>query len=398
MTDSWKVVGDYFETNGAILEVGEFVTNDNTSVRITEEDLEELCKNIKDPIPFAIGHGNDAKTIGNAKDFIVKDGKIEHKGLIFDSSAFKDLIINENYRNISPEIDYYRENGKIIGKKITSLRFVKDPAMQNTQTEIKRLKFSAPEVTEIMTDKKLDATETMETKEPTKETTKTPEQPKTTEKTPTSNAFDMSTLVESITQGVTKEFEKKIEALQSEITSLKGNPGKDFLETPKKRGRPKKQVDEFSENTENDDNSEIAPESMVDKAVFDEYAKLQLEKEELQKQLQAERSMRDNDYQKQFNDLVSELKNMDVNVDGFLEPIKSISLQDKVSALKSCKSMVIEKLPMTSSSSSDIKLGSEGGQNQDNEPSVMDVLKSYDDVNNPYAKRIAERLKMKLGA
>ena len=370
MAEDYKEFEGGFYTKGAILEVGTFTpgsSKSGESVSISESDLEELYSNIKGPVPFTIGHGDFAPTIGHASKFRKNGNRIEHKGIVSDPNLFKTIVINEDYRNISPEIELIRVNGEVVGKRISKLCFVPNPAMPNNQTEITRLKFSAPEVT--MTDSQTSGTTT-------ESTNPISVPPKTDAPAPTSpnTNIDIASLAEIITAGVTKQFGEQIASLKSEIETLKGSPGKDFFTKPQtgKRGRPKK-TETSQEDSDTDDATEFTmleiaePVNPVGKEVFDEYAKTQIELQKKDDALKAERSRIDGLYQKQFDDIVTDLKNKKVDVDNFVSKIKDMSIENQISVLSAYRSEVIRQQPMISPSSNDMRISNEGGSSNNAE-------------------------------
>ena len=91
MAEDYKEFEGGFYTKGAILEVGTFTpgsSKSGESVSISESDLEELYNNIKGPVPFTIGHGDFAPTIGHASKFRKNGNRIEHKGIVSDPNLF----------------------------------------------------------------------------------------------------------------------------------------------------------------------------------------------------------------------------------------------------------------------------------------------------------------------
>jgi hypothetical protein len=375
MAEDYKEFEGGFYTKGAILEVGTFTPGSSKSgepVTISESDFEELYNNIKGPIPFAIGHGDFAPIIGHATKFRKNGATIEHKGIVSDPNSFKTIVINENYRNISPEIELIRVNGKVVGKRISKLCFVPNPSMPNTQTEITRLKFSAPEVT--MTDSQTSGTIESTTNNPVPPKTETPV--KTTENN-TSGNIDIAALAEVLSAGISKKFEEQIATLKTEIETLKGSPGKDFFTKPKtgNRGRPKKiETSQESDGSEDDGEPqftallEAEPINPVGKEVFDEYAKTQLALQEKDRALQAEKQRIDGLYKSQLDNIITDIKNHNVDVDPFIEQIKSMSIENQISVLQAYRSQVIKNQPMISNPSSNgMQFGNEGGSSNNKE-------------------------------
>lgn len=396
MAEDYKEFEGGFYTKGAILEVGTFTpgsSKSGESVSISESDLEELYNNIKGPVPFTIGHGDFAPTIGHASKFRKNGNRIEHKGIVSDPNLFKTIVINEDYRNISPEIELIRVNGEVVGKRISKLCFVPNPAMPNTQTEITRLKFSAPEVT--MTDSQTSGT-TTESTNPTSVPPKTD--------APASNTnIDVVSLVEAITVGVSKQFEEQFASMRSEIETLKGNPGKEFLTSGTgKRGRPKKtetsQEDGITGEVGETTTLTVAePFDPVGKEVFDEYAKTQIELQKKDDALKAERSRIDGLYKKQLDDIVTDLKNKKVDVDNFVSKIKDMSIENQISVLSAYRSEVIRQQPMISPSSNDMRISNEGGSSN-NAESFLERAKMagvdfvYKNRSPEYLKALSDKL------
>jgi len=365
MAEVSKDVGNIFTTSGSILGVGEWIpSKPGIPVRITEEDLTELFNNSNGSIPLAIGHDDNSPTIGYITKLTRNGDTIEHNGYVFNEESFKKAIMNGNSRALSAEISNFGDSatGKIIGKRIKRVCFVPNPAIDGTETEISTFKFSAPEV--IMTE-----TESQDTT--------TSQEPKT-EITATPSTLDITKIVEEVSAGISKKYEEQINVLKNEIESLKSNPGKEFLtKTPGKRGRPKKVTNIVNEesNEESEDGESILTEAQyvdpVGKEVFDEYAKVQIALQEKDNLLKQERQRVESIHQKQFDDLVSELKNRNASVESFITPLKGMKIEDQISALRAYREQVIKSQPMTSSSTSDIKIGSEGGQPNSPE-SLMD--------------------------
>lgn len=383
MAENWKEVGDIFATDANIVEVGEFTASSGNNVRITEEDVDELLANIKEPIPFIVKHDSN-NIIGYATKFAKdKSGSIRHKGIIHDSETFKRDVVNGMNRAISPEIDYTLDHtGKIIGKKITRLAFVDNPAMSNTATEVTKFCFSAPEVT--MTGEAEAATKSTETA------------PAESISTVTQPQFDMAALAEAITAGVSKKFEEQINSLKSEIDSIKSNPGKDFFETKPKRGRPVKAKDVDTEDGEPSESTTLEePVQPIGKEVFDQYAKIQLELKKKDEELQKERSTISNMLQERYEGILTELKNKNIDTAHILPMIGEFAISDKIKALEAFKATAATNMPVISATTN---MGAEGGSQEKAEPTLMEILRSYGDTNNPYAKRLAELKGLKLGA
>lgn len=387
MAEDWKAVGDIFTTESSILEVGEFTGTDDdnkpSTVKITDEDVEELYNNIKEPLPFIIKHNGNNKIVGYATNFSRDGDKIIHKGLIHDSVAFKKAVVEGNCRGISPEIDYLYKDGKVVGKKITRLAFEERPAIANNTTEVTRFYFSAPEVNM-----------TGEVTEEKPQETKTTPEPVAPQTPP---AIDISALTEAITAGITKKFEEQIGSLKSEIETLKGNPGKDFFTKSKKPGRPakaKQEVtdDEFSETTEQlEPVVEVNP---VGKEVFDEYAKTQLELQKKNDELLAKDARLNEMLQAQYNDILTELENRNIDTERAKVMVKDFKIEDKIKALKAYRAEAMKEVPMISSTQN---LGVEGGNQETKQPTAWEVVRKYGDLNNPYLKRIAENMNLELG-
>ena len=148
---NWKEVGDVYRTTGPILMAGDFVTRDGKRITLTPEDVDYLHNNISEQLPFVIDHDKYSETIGYAVKFAKDGNTVDHGGIVFNQSEFRDKVILGGYNNISPEIDFvYDQQGNIVDKRIVKLAFVKNPAIKGNKTEVTRFAFSAPEVNSII--------------------------------------------------------------------------------------------------------------------------------------------------------------------------------------------------------------------------------------------------------
>ena len=339
-----KQVANIFKTSGNILEIGSFIDAHGRKVDISERDIEELYSNLKNPIPFAIGHGENADIIGEAIEFDSDGSTIEHKGIITNSEAFKKYIIGKNKTAISPEVEYRKDNtGKVTGH-ISKLCFVDNPAILNNTTEVTTFKFSAP----IITNNEIESI-TM----PDEELQINQEKPDNGSQ---QSPIDYSKLVEAINNGVTKKFEDKISTLMSEIEKLKGeqsNPIKELM----KEHEEKEDKEEIVE-AKLGEVTTLKPINPISKDVFDEYTKSQVELAKKNEELDKLKKVADEVLNDKLNGLISDLKKYKFeNPEKLLE---NLPIEDRIKTMEEMKKQIVSRSSMTSPT--DIEMGGEGGK------------------------------------
>jgi hypothetical protein len=348
---NWKEVGDVYRTNGPILMAGDFVTRDGKRITLTPEDVDYLHNNISEQLPFVIDHDKYAETIGYAVKF-AKDGEtVEHGGIVFNQSEFRDKVILGGYNNISPEIDFvYDQQGNVIDKRIVKLAFVKNPAIKGNKTEVTRFAFSAPEVNSMTTGDGSQATDAGTS--PSEQTTTT---------APAN--VDYTAIVEAIATGLSSKIDVQFNEMRNELNTLKQqvnppkpNPAQEYLasktaETPKV---------ETTIPQANDGNTLVASPDFdpVTKDVFDEYARVQAELQATKAENDKYRAETEKAQKSQYNNIVGELKAL-----GYANPEKLVSSIDsyaeKANILRGIKENHVKHAPMNSSNNT--PMNSEGG-------------------------------------
>lgn len=356
--NGWKQVGSVFETDGNILEAGEFTISNGDTVILTESDIEELYNNLKEPVPFAIGHGENAQIIGQAMQFIKNGNVVEHKGIVYNSDTFKNYILGKNKTAISPEIDIVKDKktGKIT-KKISSLRFVTNPAISGNTTEITRLMFSAPEFitsnvnSDINTDNSNDNVMTEQTE------SSAPASP------PNSN-MDVAKIAEAITNGLSKKFEEQITVLNNKIAEL---------ESKNKTVTPPKEL--IMETTSEPITPEVLTEYKaappISKEVFEEYKNAQLELAKKNEELEKLRKANEQTLNDKLNTIIGDLKKYKYeNPDQLLT---SLPIEARISALEEMRRQAVTQTSMTSPS--DIEMDGGGRKRKEKEKSYLELCK-----------------------
>lgn len=355
---SFKQVGDIYKTSGEILRTGSYIAQSGNKVDISLTDVDDLYSNIDEHIPMGIAHPEDNdpnyfETLGYAIKLAKLGDAISHDGIVFDSYKFDNVVL-KGYNAISPEIEFVKDaNGKIIGKKITRLAFVKNPAIDTNTTSITRFAFSAPNIQEEVPK----MSETPATPEPMKQ----PEHPFTANdswaaKPPETSAAQpditelMKNMAAAITNGITEKMGSQIEALQNEINALKTTKEEPVVDEEPKDSQP----------IVVNDKQELPP------GVFEQFAELNRQKQELQTRVEREEKQR-------YTEKLAELRSL-----GQATPEKLVShlgtYEQKIATLDAFKSAMVKNTPMNSENAK--PMSTEGGSKPDNPMTVYEVAKS----------------------
>ena len=350
----WKQVGSVFNTDGNILEAGEFTISNGETVILSESDIEELYNNLKEPVPFAIGHGDDAQIIGQAMQFIKNGNIVEHKGIVYNSDTFKNYILGRNKTAISPEIDIIKDKttGKIT-KKITSLRFVTNPAISGNTTEVTRLMFSAPEFNEIAPSINSDInTDNSNVKAMT-------DQEESSQPSSPPPAMDVAKIAEAITTGISKKFEEQINALNNKIAELesKSTVTKPLIDTTEETPSLKQEA------------SPIAP--PISKEVFEEYKNAQLEIAKKNEELEKLRKTNEQALTDKLNLIIADLKKY--KYENPEEILASLPVEARISALEEMRRQAVSQTSMTSPS--DIEMDGGGRKRKEKVKTYLELCK-----------------------
>ena len=394
---NWKQVGDIYRTSGPILEVGSFISASGNKVDISEQDKAELFANIDENIPFTIGHDKYAPTVGYAVKVAETEDSIEHNGIVYDNQSFEQAIAM-GYNNISPVIDFLKdETGKIVGKKIVKLGFVPNPAMKSNKTDVTRFAFSAPEVSSMTDGIPQTNTQTNNGGQEQVPTTLIQGQQipvntfaAPTPQTPQPPAFDpalLANIASSIAEGVAAKFSGQLEALQQEISVLKAG---NVQETPLDQSQfAQVQGIATPPQATNMASAEIAPETVngIPKELFEQFAQLKAENQTYKDQMAREEKSA-------YTNKLAELRAL-----GHENPEKLVShLKDtksKIETLDAFKVALVKNTPMNSPQS--VPLGTEGGKNQKQQPTVLGLADSLRiSIDAETAQKLAQRMRLPL--
>lgn len=402
--NDWIKVGDLYTIDAIILQTGHFTDENGDELTIGEDDVKEILSNIKNPIPMAIGYNGHkgSKTIGQASQFANYDGytKVRSKGHVFDEGMFKDAVA-QGYTHISPEINVVcDEHDNVIRRELKKICFVKDHAMPDTTTSIKRFAFSAPEVTRIMPENTTGQS-LMQGWTNTNDGNLSPNQPApgaglNVPQTNNSvlppvqygniNGFDPAALANLLKSAVSEE----ISSLRSEIEAMKSG----------EKQKTAAELAELAASTAQEEMKKKLETEGMSKDVIDEYARSQAENAKAQQELAMYREKEERSKKAEKAALVSELKTYKVENPENIG--KGLSIDQQIEVLKSIKSShaaYVATLPMTSTRQSE-PMSAEGGNNQQQEITVTSLLEDIHAVNAvPMEKRklLAERINAKKG-
>jgi hypothetical protein len=338
-----KQVGDFHRITGDALKVGSFISNSGNKVDLTQNDIDLIYNNISEPVPMAIDHDDpNADPIAFAVKWDIVGDRLTYSGANFNSEALKSAVLM-GYNSVSPEIDFTTDStGKIIDAKISSLRFVKSPAIPTNTTSITRFAFSMPP----------EVTENMPEEQPTVETVTTPAQPATLDIEAVANLFNQ--VVMPKIEGMINEKFNSFKPQEPVV-----DKGKEFFNKPTEIPSTDNNQKETPSKSEVIESKSIDP---VSKDVFDEYARNQAEIAKRDVELKQLREEVEKVKRKEYAEVRTELKNLGVS-----DPDKLVShlgdYESKIQTLKAFKSSVVKTTPMNSNESVP-PMSSEGGNDK----------------------------------
>jgi hypothetical protein len=368
-----KQVGDFHRITGDALKVGSFISNSGNKVNLTQTDIDLIYNNIDKPIPMAIDHDDpNADPIAFAVKWDIINDRLTYSGANFNSEALKSAVLM-GYNSISPEIDFTTDStGKIIDAKISSLRFVKSPAIPTNTTSITRFAFSMPP----------EVTENMPEDQPITETVTTPAQPASLGIEDFANL--LNTVVMPKIEGMINEKFNSFKPQEQVI-----DKGKEFFQKPTEISSTENNQKETPIKQEVIESKAIDP---VSKDVFDEYARNQAEIAKRDVELKQLREEVEKVKRKEYAEVRTELKNL-----GVTDPDKLVShlgdYESKIQTLKAFKSSVVRNTPMNSNESVP-PMSSEGGNDKKMSADKIfsDALRElHADPNSNYYRANADR-------